>query len=149
MKKEIVDGYLGRLKTIPCRYFKESGDDTAPDYKFKCPFGNSCHYSHTHPITKEPYTFSKEELKPQRRIRRRGGGQFLGDMAMMEILFGDLAVGYHSGDDWADTAEEEDDDFGVDQFVFQAADFLGNPGQEFDLSGISDDDDVGYGLEWD
>jgi hypothetical protein len=41
MKTGIVDGYLGRLKTIPCRYFEQSIKDSSPEYKFKCQFGNS------------------------------------------------------------------------------------------------------------
>ncbi|KUJ15113.1 uncharacterized protein LY89DRAFT_736168 [Mollisia scopiformis] len=116
-KKEISDGYLRRLKTIPCRYFEQSAMDTAPDYKFKCQFRNHCHYSHIHPVTKEPYTFPPGELQPRRRHRR---GRLLDEMAIMEMLFSDLAV----YDEWVDVEEGDDvvefmglgevDDFGYD-----------------------------------
>jgi hypothetical protein len=58
-------------------------------------------------------------------------------MAIMEMLFSDLATGYDSDDEWLDTAEE-DDDFG-DHLVFEA-EFLGLSSTDFD--------DFGYDYGW-
>ncbi|CZR57860.1 uncharacterized protein PAC_07749 [Phialocephala subalpina] len=135
MKKEIVDGYLGRMKNIPCRYFEQSAKDSAPDYKFKCQFGNNCHYSHTHPDTKEPYVFSQQELKPERTSRRADRARLLADMAMMEMLFSDDFS--YGGEDWLDEVQD-DDDFG-DQLVFEA---------EFTGLSYNDIEDFGYDYGW-
>lgn len=133
MKKEIVERYLGRLRTIPCKHFEKSINDSAPpDYKFKCQFGNHCHYSHAHPITKEPYIFSEEELQRRRKPRMRA--QMLDEMAIIEMLFNNLTADYLSTDDDGDGDEfDEVDDF-EDRIVFEAEFF-----------GLSDDfDDFGY-----
>jgi E3 ubiquitin-protein ligase makorin len=90
-KKEITAGYLEKLKIVPCRYFEESAKETAPDYKFQCPFTNHCHYSHIHPLTKEPYTFTHNEIK-NRRERGRRRGQSL-ELVLMEQMFEDMAGG--------------------------------------------------------
>jgi E3 ubiquitin-protein ligase makorin len=146
MKKEIVDGYLARLNTIPCRYFEQSikdSDSSTGEYKFKCQFGNGCHYAHTHPTSKEPYVFSEEELlqsrrrRPRRRIDR--AAQFLDEMAIMEMLFSDLAVGYQSNDEWVDE-EDEDDDFGDHHLVFET-EFMGLESGDFE-------DEFGYDFAW-
>lgn len=139
LKKEIVDVYLGRLKTIPCRYFEESIERTEPDYKFKCKFGNNCHYSHIHPVTKEQYVFSEEELRPPPRPRRRNRAQILEDVAIMEMLWNDFTDGYLSVDAWFDEDEDEGDDFG-DHLAFE---------QEFLDISSNDFDDFGYDYGWD
>jgi E3 ubiquitin-protein ligase makorin len=128
MKKEIVDRYPGCLKTIPCKHFEQSiKDSTPPDYKFKCQFGNHCHYSHTHLITKDPYIFSEEELQRRRKPQRRA--QLLEEVAIMEMLFNDLTVGY--------LIEDENED--EDHLDFEAEFF-----------GLYDDfDDFGYDYGWD
>jgi E3 ubiquitin-protein ligase makorin len=138
MKKDIVDRYLGRLKTISCKHFEQSiKDSTPPNYKFKCQFGNHCHYLHTHPITKDPYIFSEEELERRRKPRRRA--QLLDEIAVMEMLFGGLTAGYISVDE--DAEEEELDNF------------EGHPVFEADFFGLCDDfddfDDFGYDYGWD
>jgi hypothetical protein len=133
MKKEIVERYLGRLRTIPCKHFEKSINDSAPpDYKFKCQFGNHCHYSHAHPITKEPYIFSEEELQRRRKPRMRA--QMLDEMAIIEMLFNNLTADDLSTDDDGDGDEfDEVDDF-EDHIVFEA-----------ELFGLSDDfDDFRY-----
>jgi len=148
MKKEIVNGYLARLKEIPCRYFEQSvkDSDSTAGLKFKCQFGNSCHYAHTHPITKEPYIFSKEELLRSRpRLARRRidrTAQFLDEMAIMEMLFSDMAVAYNSGDEWVDEDEDEEDGFGFgDQHMGFEAGFVGLGSSDFD-------DDFAYDWAW-
>jgi E3 ubiquitin-protein ligase makorin len=142
MKKEIVDGYLARLKTIPCRYFSQSAKDSSPEYKFKCQFGNGCHYAHTHPITKQPYIFSKEELlrsrpRQPRRRDRISRLQFMDEMAIMEMLFGDLAV----GGEWVD-----EDDFGDQHLIFER-DLSGVGVSDFDLD-LDFEDSFGYDWAW-
>ncbi len=59
-------------------------------------------------------------------------------MAIMEMLFNDMNVGHHGGDEWNDTIED-DDDFG-DHFVFET-EFVGLSDNEFD--------DFGYDYGWD
>lgn len=130
-----MEGYLERMKNIPCRYFEQSAKDSAPDYKFKCQFGNNCHYLHIHPDTKEPYIFSQEEMKPKGgQGRRAGRAQLLADIAM-EMLFSDEFT--HGGDDWLDEDGDEDD-FG-DELVFEA-DFMGLSNNDFE--------DFGYDYSW-
>jgi E3 ubiquitin-protein ligase makorin len=109
MKKEIVDRYLSRLKNIPCRYFEKSIEDSRdsmPTFRPKCKFGNSCHYAHKHPITKEPYTFSEEEMNRGRRRPRQRRHQISEEIAMMEAIFNSMGGGYGSDDDWG--CEDED-----------------------------------------
>ncbi|KAF4624335.1 hypothetical protein G7Y89_g13833 [Cudoniella acicularis] len=106
-KKEIVDGYLSKLKTIRCRYFEESIEKSAPEFKPKCQFGNTCHYLHIHPITKEQYTFSQEELNQFRRRRpkqrsTRSRTSTIEQMLIMDMLFNEMALEYESADDWDD-----------------------------------------------
>lgn len=84
-KKTITEGYLGRLKTIPCRYFEESARETAPEYKFKCPFTNHCHYLHIHPVTNEPYTFTQSEIS-NRRERGRRRLRIAEQLAMVQLI---------------------------------------------------------------
>jgi E3 ubiquitin-protein ligase makorin len=132
---EIVDRYLTRLKTIPCKHFQRSIQESSPpEFKPKCPFGNHCHYSHSHPVTKDPYIFSEGELQRRRKPRRRS--QMLDEMAIMEILFSDLAVGYMS-------TEEDEDEVDLDDFE----DHFGFEAEFFGLS--SDFDDFGYDYGWD
>ncbi|KAI5837869.1 hypothetical protein DFP73DRAFT_531574 [Morchella snyderi] len=65
-KEIIVQRYLEKLTTIPCRYFHDSLKTRPRPF---CPFGNDCHYSH------DAYTFSERELTSHRRSRScRGGG---------------------------------------------------------------------------
>ncbi|KAH0611909.1 uncharacterized protein H6S33_009961 [Morchella sextelata] len=65
-KEIIVQRYLDKLTTIPCRYFHDSLKTRPRPF---CPFGNDCHYSH------DAYIFSERELASHRRSRRcRGGG---------------------------------------------------------------------------
>jgi E3 ubiquitin-protein ligase makorin len=135
MKMEIVDRYLTRLKTIPCKHFQRSIQESSPpEFKLKCPFGNHCHYSHSHPVTKDPYIFSEGELQRRRKPRRRS--QILDEMAIMEMLFSDLAVGYMS-------TEEDEDEVDLDDFE----DHFGFEAEFFGLS--SDFDDFGYDYGWD
>jgi len=148
MKKGIVDGYLGRLKTIPCRYFEQSIKDSSPDYKFKCQFGNNCHYLHTHPTTKEPYTFSEEELRPRRRLPKRARAQFLQEMAILEMLFSDSAAEQGSDVGWLDEdnddEDDDEDDFG-DELLFER-EFLMLSDLDFDGLGMHYDYDYGWDL---
>lgn len=139
MKNEIVNGYLGRLKTIPCQYFEKSIKDTSPNYKPKCQFGNHCHYLHIHPDTGEPYKFSEEELRTRRRPGRRRA-QLLDEMMIMEMLFNDI-VAYQNEDEWVDEDDDEngDDDF-EEHLVFES-EFLG--------LGEDDFDDFGWDYGWD
>jgi E3 ubiquitin-protein ligase makorin len=109
-KTGVVERYLSRLKTIPCRYFEQSiKDSAAPEYKFKCQFGNSCHYSHKNPTTEEPYTFSQEELdRMKRKTRRPGRARMLEDMAIMEMLFADLSTGYNGNEEPGSEIQDDD-----------------------------------------
>ncbi|PGG96202.1 hypothetical protein GX51_07943 [Blastomyces parvus] len=83
-KAKIIDRYLTRLKVIPCRYFEESiqrwrelpiienpdpevGGLLHPSFSGECLFGNECHFAHIHPITKEPYTFTRQEISSMKR----------------------------------------------------------------------------------
>jgi E3 ubiquitin-protein ligase makorin len=145
MKQEIVSGYLARLKTIPCRYFEQSIQDSVD--KFKCQFGNSCHYAHIHPVTKQPYVFSKEELLRSRPKQPRRGrvsrSQFMDEMAIMEMLFSDLAV----REEWVDEDDlDGEDDFGDQRLIFER-DLSGLEGSAFDFD-LDFDDDFGYDWPW-
>jgi E3 ubiquitin-protein ligase makorin len=92
-KKEIVERYLARLKTLPCRYFEESIKNSAPGFMPKCKFGNRCHYLHSHPVTKQPYVFSAKELERPRKFNgnRRG---VLDQIAMIGIILDELSLDF-------------------------------------------------------
>ncbi|OAX81528.1 hypothetical protein ACJ72_04136 [Emergomyces africanus] len=83
-KAKIIDGYLARLKVIPCRYFEESiqrwqelpiienpdpavGGIVYPAFSGECLFGNECHFAHNHPLTKAPYIFTSKEIASMKR----------------------------------------------------------------------------------
>jgi len=72
-KQEIINGYLDRLKRIPCQYFEESvkQQDGSSSFKPICKFGNDCHYAHMHPVTGLPHIFSSIELDTIKMKRRR------------------------------------------------------------------------------
>jgi E3 ubiquitin-protein ligase makorin len=113
-KKAIVDRYLSRLKSIPCRYFERSVECSMPNFRPKCKFGNGCHYAHTHPITKEPYIFSDVQINRSRRRRSlpRPHTPDAEEIAMMESLFNALGNGYDSDvDDWGCDDDEDLFDF--------------------------------------
>ena len=109
VKNQIVDGYLSRLKTIPCRYFQQSVEDSKRNFRPKCRFGNSCHYAHTHPVTKEPYIFSDEEKRRTCRKPRQDRAWYFEEMMLMERMFNDLGFGYDIEDE-SDCEDEEDHD---------------------------------------
>ncbi|EER26665.1 hypothetical protein D8B26_002937 [Coccidioides posadasii str. Silveira] len=87
VKEEIIQGYLSRLKKIPCRYFNEevrrwreaitrfetghTASQPLPELSFQpqCYFANECHYAHTDPLTNEPYIFSQLEIRRMKRKR--------------------------------------------------------------------------------
>ncbi|PGG95259.1 hypothetical protein AJ79_10159 [Helicocarpus griseus UAMH5409] len=111
-KAKIIDKYLARLKAIPCRYFEESiqrwqalplvedpstGCLLPPKFSGECLFGNECHFAHIHPLTKEPYIFTKKEITTMKRanharrareIRRaiRGQRRMRGHRELHEML---------------------------------------------------------------
>ena len=107
-KQEIINDYLARLKTIPCRYFEDSVRQQHESSAFKpvCRFGNDCHYAHTHPITRQPYIFSSAELDAikdksilsQRRARHRLTEQIL-TAEMMLWRLAALELGMTSDED--------------------------------------------------
>lgn len=98
VKEQIIQGYLAKLKKIPCRYFEDevkrwrekvaraearnggSASSTRPP-KFvpKCSFANKCHYAHLDPITKEPYVFSASEIRDMKRRRHEQRARELRD----------------------------------------------------------------------
>ncbi|EEP82334.1 predicted protein [Uncinocarpus reesii 1704] len=87
VKDEIIQGYLEKLKKIPCRYFEEeskrlrvavaafeAGDTdvqslTKLKFRPRCGFANQCHYAHIDPVTNKPYIFSQLEIKRMKRKR--------------------------------------------------------------------------------
>lgn len=89
-KQEIINGYLARLKTIPCQYFEASVKCRQESYAFKpvCRFGNDCHYAHIHPVNRQPYIFSSaelDEMKSKRRVKRRAQ-RLLAEQFMVEEM---------------------------------------------------------------
>ncbi|WEW54907.1 zinc finger, C3HC4 type (RING finger) domain containing protein [Emydomyces testavorans] len=87
VKEEIIQGYLSKLKKIPCRYFEEevkrwreavaafdAGEVesclVSPlRFRPRCFFANQCHYAHIDPATNKPYTFSPQEIRWMKRKR--------------------------------------------------------------------------------
>jgi E3 ubiquitin-protein ligase makorin len=105
-----------------------------PDFKPKCQFGNSCHYSHTHPVTSEPYIFSQEELHHCRRSKNQQyRARILEQMRMMEMLFSDLGVGYESDEEWGSEMVPDDNELIVD--ALYESGFLGISDGDFDAYG--------------
>ncbi|KAK2810081.1 hypothetical protein FQN50_003275 [Emmonsiellopsis sp. PD_5] len=83
-KVKIIEAYLAKLKTTPCRYFEESverwralgtienpdrtvGGVIHPKFSGACVFGNQCHFAHINPITQAPYVFTPRELSMMKR----------------------------------------------------------------------------------
>jgi E3 ubiquitin-protein ligase makorin len=140
-KKAIVDRYLSRLQNIPCRYFEQSVEDTMPDFRPKCKFGNSCHYAHRHPLSKEPYIFSEEEINRSRRRRRPRQPRYdpAVELAVMESLIAGLSF-YDSDDLLDDMGCEFDDDLAL----FESGDLGFSFGAEVDF-----EEDEFEGYFWD
>ncbi|KAK2737016.1 hypothetical protein FQN55_001348 [Onygenales sp. PD_40] len=83
-KVKIIEAYLAKLKTTPCRYFEESvqrwrdlepianpdrtvGGVIHAKFSGACVFGNQCHFAHVNPITQAPYVFTPRELSMMKR----------------------------------------------------------------------------------
>lgn len=108
-KQEIINDYLARLKTIPCRYFEESVKQQRQSSTFRlvCRFGNDCHYAHNHPITRQPYIFSSAELdaiKDNQSLNRRRARHRLAERILTtEMMLWELGIisdeEYDSGSD--------------------------------------------------
>ena len=102
-----------------------------------------------HPVTKQPYIFSKEELlrsrpKQPRRRDRISRLHFMDEIAIMEMLFSDLAV----GEEWVDEDDlDAEDDFGDQHLIFES-DLVGLGGSDLNLD-LDFDDDFGYDWAWD
>ena len=81
-KAMLIDGYLARLKHLPCKHFAFG--------EGKCPFGAACFYSHTdrsgRPVGPEP---------ARRVLAARGGGRgsALAQYRLSDYLFAPEASG--------------------------------------------------------
>jgi E3 ubiquitin-protein ligase makorin len=114
-KQDIINNYLARLKTIPCRYFENSVKDQNEPSAFKpvCRFGNDCHYAHSHPITRQPYVFSSAELdavKDKRLLNRRRARNRLAE----QILTAEMMLWGLAALELEMTSDEEEDGYGSD-----------------------------------
>jgi hypothetical protein len=102
-------------------------------------------------MTKQPYVFSQDELrrnrpKQPRRRDRISRLQFMDEMAIMEMLFSDLAV----GEEWVDEHDlDAEDDFGDAGLAFERDYLSGLSSGEFDVDlDLDFDDDFGYDWAW-
>jgi hypothetical protein len=94
--------------------------------------------------------FSKEELlrsrpKQPRRRDRISRLHFMDEIAIMEMLFSDLAV----GEEWVDEDDlDAEDDFGDQHLIFER-DLSGPESSAFDFDlDLEFDDDFGYDWAW-
>lgn len=114
-KQEIINHYLARLKTIPCRYFEDSVKQQHKSAAFKpiCKFGNDCHYAHTHPIARQPYIFSSAELdaiKGKQILNRRRARHRLAE----QVLTAEMMLWGLAALELGMTSDEEEGDWGSD-----------------------------------
>ncbi|KAK2759021.1 hypothetical protein FQN54_003120 [Arachnomyces sp. PD_36] len=154
IKEDIVNSYLSRLKTIPCRYFEHSVQRKRIGFrnaKLNCGFGNNCHYAHIDPDTQEPYIFSTAELNTMKARRAHKRSRARDMMVQREMAMIVSGLGAQS---FEDSSELGQDDLypglGVgDELAFEAfSEFFGPSPFMYEMMGGGGESVIGADDDW-